>query len=118
MKNLIPVDRRRRKGITLIEMCIVLLLITILLLIAMPQFMRARSNAQVKACKSHLWHIQEAKQRWGMENRKAPSDTPVQVDLQPTYLKAWPECPAGGAYTIGNLDTTPTCSIGGEHAIQ
>jgi hypothetical protein len=29
------------------------------------------------------------------------------------YIKVAPVCQGGGSYTIGRLDTAPTCSVGG-----
>ena len=103
---------------TLIEMCIVLLILTILMAIAVPAFLSARANAQAKTCIANLWEIESAKQRWAMENRKAATDTPTQEELVGGYIKRWPECPTSGTYTIQAVDTSPSCSIGGEHAIR
>jgi hypothetical protein len=39
-------------------------------------------------------------------------------DLVPTYIKKTPVCKAQGTYTVGALDSDPTCSApGGEHTI-
>lgn len=112
------ISQNKTRGFTLIEMAIVLLLLSVLLAIAIPSLMRARSNAQINACKTHLWHIRDAKQRWAMENRKTENDMPSKDDLYPSYLKTWPECPAGGIYGIGTVDQAPECSIGEDHAIE
>jgi len=33
----------------------------------------------------------------------------------PQFLQRVPECPSGGTYTLNNVRTRPTCSIGGDH---
>ena len=112
-----PLGSRSRLGMTLIEMCIVLLILSILIAIAVPAVMNARENARAKTCAANLWQIEGAKQRWAMENRKGPSDVPSRDDLASTHVKVWPECPAGGTYDINAVDTPTTCSVGGDHAI-
>lgn len=105
--------RRGRAGFTLVEILFVVLIIGMLLSIAVPSWFRARGTARAKGCQNNLKQIIGAKERWAMDNRKDATDTPAMTDLATDYLKVTPECPSGGAYTIGNLSETPTCSIGG-----
>ena len=112
------IDRRRRAGFTLIEMVIVVMVLTILIAIAIPQVMRARQNARTKGCIANLWQIQSAEQRWAFENSKTAEDVPNHDDLVPVYMKDWPECPEGGDYTLESVDKTPVCSIGDPHIIR
>ena len=105
------VFRRREKGFTLVEIMIVVMIIGILLAIAVPNFVRAKENSRAKGCCSNLKQIDGATQQWAIENKKARTDTPVQADIE-MYLKAYPLCPSGGAYTIGTIAINPTCSIG------
>ncbi|MCL6624082.1 MAG: prepilin-type N-terminal cleavage/methylation domain-containing protein, partial [Fimbriimonadales bacterium] len=62
MTNL--VKNRRRKGFTLVEIMIVVLIIGILLAIAIPNFMRARETSRTKSCISNLRQIDAAKEQW------------------------------------------------------
>lgn len=111
--------RKNRKGFTLIEIMIVVLIIGILLAIAVPNFITARDTARAKSCVSNLKQIDAAKQQWAMDNKKLGTDTPVDADLSPTYIKGtMPACPSGGTYTINAVDTDPTCSIGGTHVLN
>ena len=105
----------RRKGFTLVEIMIVVLIIGILLTIAVPQWVRAREGARTRSCLANLRQIDGAKEQWAMENRKASGDPVVEADLHPTYLKgsAFPGCAAAGVYTIGNVGTAPSCSVHG-----
>jgi competence protein ComGC len=98
-------------------MMIVLLVITALLAIAIPQTLRARQNARTQGCIANLWEIQGAELRWAMDNRKSGSDVPSEADLVPGYMKNWPECSEGGTYTLSS-QTLPTCSVGGTHVIK
>lgn len=107
---------RRTKAFTLVEIMIVVLIIGILLAIAVPQWVGTRSRSQQKTCISQLRAISGAKEQFAMEFNKATGDAVVAADLVPTYLKgsALPACPAGGTYTIQNVGTEPTCSLGGQ----
>ena len=73
-------------------------------------------NAQ-KTCINNLRLIDDAKQQWATESEAANSAVPTQKELLP-YLKnnVFPDCPAGGTYSINRVDQVPTCSFPG-HAL-
>ncbi len=100
----------KKKGFTLVEIMIVVLIIGILLAIAVPNFLRARESSRTRSCIANLRQIEAAKEQWAMDNKKGATDTPVQGDLAPTYVKSYPACPSGGTYTIGNMSTNPACN--------
>ena len=105
----------RRRAFTLVEIMIVVLIIGILLAIAVPNFMKARDNSRAKSCISNLHQISAAKEQAAMDLRLQDTDTPTQNQLWPDYIKSWPIEPAGGTYTVGDMSTDPTCSLGGLH---
>ncbi len=90
----------------------IVLSLTLLPAIAIPNFVKARQTAQANACINNLRQIDAAKQEWALENSKKSTDTPTQSDLT-HYLKngQWPTCPVGGTYTIGAVGVEPTCSV-------
>ena len=104
---------KRKRGFTLIEIMIVVLIIAILLAIAIPNFLRARETSRAKSCAANLRQIETAKEQWAMDNKKGALDTPTMAELVPAYMKSSPTCPSGGTYDVGNMSTRPTCSIGG-----
>ena len=112
MKNLRTQPARR--GFTLVEIMIVVLIIGILLSIALPNFVRVRESARAKACVQNLNQIFGSKERWAMDNNKGGTDTPTMTDLvvPGVYLKNAPICQSGGNYTVGRLDQFPSCSVG------
>src|SRR5437588_2291982 len=103
--------RRSRRGFTLVEIMIVVLIIGILLAIAVPNFIKARETSRAKACVANLKDIESAKEQWAMDNRAATNATPAMTDLTPTYIRSTPACPSGGNYTLGDMSTRPTCDI-------
>jgi len=92
-----------------------LLMFPLMLAIAIPNFVKARSEAQKHACIANLRQIQGAKEIWALENKKLPSDKPTAADLYgPTkYVRAEPTCPAGGVYGINTVESKASCSVPG-----
>ena len=109
--------KKQRKGFTLIEIMIVVLIIAILLAIAIPNFLRARESSRAKSCTANMRQIETAKEQWAMDNRKAASDTPTTANLVSEYMKGpsedtLPDCPSNGTYGLGDMSTRPTCDVG------
>jgi prepilin-type N-terminal cleavage/methylation domain-containing protein len=104
---------RLRGGFTLIEMMIVVLVISILLTIAVPNWMRARESARTRSCVSNMTKIANAKEQLAMEYRMSTGDAVDWADIVPAYIKDEPQCPTGGVYSIEPIGTNPDCPIDG-----
>jgi prepilin-type N-terminal cleavage/methylation domain-containing protein len=104
--------RRPQAGFTLIEIMIVVMLIGVLSAVAVPNYVRARGDAQVKVCIVNLKQVYSAKQQWCLEQLKPETAIPVGTDLAP-YMNAstMPSCPAGGTYRIRRVSRDPVCSL-------
>lgn len=105
----------RKRAFTLVEIMIVVMIIGILLTIAAPNFLNARSLGQQKTCIANLHNLEGAKEQWAMEYHKGNTDKPTQADLiggvTTGYLKSYPVCPSGGTYDPGQVISRPTCTV-------
>jgi len=99
------VQTSRKSGFTLVEIMIVVAIIGLLAAIAIPNFVKARENAQVNACIANLKQIDGAIQTWALETKQATgtSITPYYVaaggitGASDAYIRVEPKCPAGTA---------------------
>jgi prepilin-type N-terminal cleavage/methylation domain-containing protein len=105
------INTTRKAGFTLVEIMIVVAIIGLLAAIAIPNFVRARNTAQQNACINNLRQIDGGKQQWALELKKSDTDSPTSDDVK-VYIKnnRFPGCPSGGSYTVGAVNTDPTCS--------
>lgn len=103
----------RKRGFTLVEIMIVVLIIGIIMSIAVPGFLKARETGRRAACLANLKQIETAKEQWAMDTKKSNGDPVAFTDLvgATLYIKATPSCPQAGTYTIQNIGTLPTCSV-------
>ncbi len=111
----------RKSGFTLVEIMIVVAIIGLLAAIAIPNFVRARTTAQMNACINNLRQIDGAKQQWALEQKVGQTATPGQTDIQPYMGRGsngtLPTCPADSSksfstsYSMGDVSTPPSCKI-------
>jgi prepilin-type N-terminal cleavage/methylation domain-containing protein len=108
---------RRKAGFTLLEIMIVVAIIGLLAAIAIPNFTRARAEAQAKVCINNLTKIDGAASLFALEQgRKTGDSINFPGDLTP-YIKlnannSIPGCPAGGNYSDTAVGSPPACSLG------
>ena len=94
-----------RKGFTLVEVILVVVIVGILAAIVIPRITYTRAQAQRAACDANvaalnaqieLYHVQEPSGNW-------PADLDALVTAD--YIDAIPVCPYGTAYVYDSVTT-------------
>lgn len=105
------------KGLTLIEILTVSFILSIIIMIVVPSWMRQRETARARACQENLTKIDGAKEIYAMEHN-LPNGAEVEMDdlvgEEAGYLKRKPVCPAGGDYLVQPIGTAPSCTYYGK----
>jgi len=130
MKPNEPQKTRRTPAFTLVEIMIVIAIIGLIAAIMMPNLAKARVHSQAVLCTEYLARIAGAKAQISfadhLSGTETPSDSAIIEYLEPnkgltTINGASDLCPAGGVYTVNDIDTDPTCSLAanpGEHKLE
>src|SRR6266852_5143345 len=90
--------RANRKGFTLIELLIVILVLAILMAVALPLYLAAVTDSQVKTCRANMQTISNAEAAFKTSD-PAHLYTTILSSLNPN-LGATPVCPSGGTYSV------------------
>ena len=102
---------------TLVEVLVIVCVIALLAALAIPNFIRPRSNYSTPACINNLRIVDAAANQFALEYNKTNGErTNFPNDLTP-YIKLTPAgkipgCPQGGVYHLTRVGDTVTCSLG------
>ncbi|MGC8668713.1 MAG: prepilin-type N-terminal cleavage/methylation domain-containing protein [Chthonomonadales bacterium] len=102
--------RGMRGGFTLIELLIVILILAILMSVALPLYLGAVADSQLKVCRANMQTIANAEVAYRTSST-AHTFTTVLTDLN-TNLGAVPVCPSGGTYSVQISNGTLTAQNG------
>lgn len=104
--------RPRRKGrmgftgFTLIELLIVILILAILMAVAMPLYLAAVADAEVKTCRANMQSISNAEAAY--KTKSATHVYTTDLTALNSNLGLTPTCPSGGTYAVAISDGTNT----------
>lgn len=121
-----PATKYDNAGFTIVEMMVVAAIIAILCAIAIPNFMKIRTNTYRDVCITNLRRIAAAKEHWSMETGAADADTPTALQLDPYIGDSTASliCPLdtsktfSTSYIVNAISTNPACNISpGSHVL-
>lgn len=100
----------KRKGVTLVELMIVVLILAALSAIAIPRISQSATNAKRKACLTNIDVINSSLELYNAENDGYPATLSVLTENEDYFPDGAPMCPVRDeAYTLGDnnrVDTT------------
>lgn len=97
----------KKRGFTLVELMVVVIIIGILVAIAIPLYSGIQQKAKESACEANVRTISGAAAMYHAENGSFPAD--VVALVTDGYLQDTPVCPLGGEYSIDNDDGVASC---------
>ena len=101
----------KKRGFTLMEVIIIMLIIVLLVAIAVPNYMKAQTEVKRVTCISNLQKMDEAIERYASSENKSASDAVYLTTIIPEFLRLRPTCPSRGSYTLTTVGQNPTCSM-------
>jgi len=104
--ELLFIMKNSNRGMTFIEILIVVTIIGLITAIAMPNLMKARSYAWKRTAYANLKRIDSAKHMWAAESNAANNAACIWSNIVSDYLRTKPISP--GTYIIGTIDADPT----------
>lgn len=113
----------RQNAFTVLEIMIVIAIIGVLVAIAVPSYVRARSTAKMNLCINNLSQLDAAKSAWATAMRADPSTVPPVTSIQPFLGRGstgtLPICPSdtnqtfATSYSLQAISTLPICLVWG-----
>ena len=94
---------RYRKGVTLVELLIVVLILGALAAIAVPRIIGGATTAKTNACNTNVDLINTAMELYYANNDSYPSLAVLFADTN-YFPDGTPVCPFGVSYTLGSDD--------------
>jgi prepilin-type N-terminal cleavage/methylation domain-containing protein len=106
--------RTKNAGFTLVEIMTVVGIIGMLVTLALPNLIRARSTSQTRICITNLPKIESIKQKLGIEHAKTLSEIPTAHSIPPSsYRKRCLFVRPAWRRDFRALNENATCTVAG-----
>jgi prepilin-type N-terminal cleavage/methylation domain-containing protein len=110
-----------KNGFTIVEITVVVAIISVLSVIAVPNFVKAREKARTNACIANLKQLQGAAKVWAIDTDQAFDAIATKSALEPDYIKKWPREVVNNVFADYDdfaINADPVCKAGNaEHTI-
>ncbi|HZT42093.1 MAG TPA: prepilin-type N-terminal cleavage/methylation domain-containing protein [Chthonomonadaceae bacterium] len=96
---------RRRRGFTLVELLVVVLILAILMALALPLYLSAVANSQRRTCRANMQTIANAVQAGRVKKVASDYSSFISGGINSTTLPDLPQiplCPSGGTYSLAD----------------
>ncbi len=103
------VQRKKREGVTLIELLIVVLILAALSAIAIPRISQSAQNAKANACDTNIDVINSAIEMYNADNGSYPGSLNLVTGSVTYFPDGAPVCALTGTYSM-NADDRVTCN--------
>jgi type IV pilus assembly protein PilA len=93
----------RRSAFTLVELLVVILILAVLMAVAVPLYLAAVDDSQLKTCRANMQTIVAAAQAYRVNHPTYGAIgglTGAEISGRYTELGVTPLCPGGGVYTV------------------
>ena len=92
--------KKMKRGVTLIELLIVVLILAALSAIAIPRISQSAHKAKKNACDTNIDVMNSAIEMYNADNGKYPADLSDVIGSTTYFPDGAPECPLDGNYTM------------------
>lgn len=107
-------NRISRKGFTLVELVVVVLILGIIAAVAIPRMAASTTTAKTNSAKQSLFVVRNAIEMYKADNDAYPSDPTTLSTVLAPYLKGpFPTCPIGGTNATVVAGTNPVSVVSG-----
>lgn len=108
-----------KKGFTLVELMIVIVIMGILVAVAIPVYGAVTKNAEKKTCISNMRDMKSTASTWQMQGNDGDQFTfsgSTNIKAEPTYTALFeggdlPKCPSNGNYTVTITNNDPGYTV-------
>ena len=107
--------KSKRKGVTLIELLIVVLILAALSAIAVPRISQSATNAKSKACLTNIDILNSSIELYNAENGVYPTDLTTVTSDTSLFPDGAPTCPVTGEVYTAALSNNRVNTTGHDH---